>query len=171
MREFLTAILVLALIGLGASALLHLALGACALWPWVAPPMDEAPPGRLARLARADWPIVILFVGCFVAAFPALLAVRAGGRGNGDQHFWRKVVLPALPAWMKTVFYVLLVYSVVLFCGVLVLLQVTAADTKLLMGVVFTAAFMALYYGHFMLLFFRLHRRGEQPPDAGDEGS
>jgi len=163
---------VLALVGLGASALLHAALGACALWPRVAPPTDETPPGRLARLVRADWPIVTLFVGCFVVAFPALLAVRAAGRGHSDQHFWRKVVLPALPAWMKAVFYALLVYSVTLFCGVLILIQVTAADTRLLMGAVFTAAFMALYYGHFLLLFFRLYRCGpEPPPIAGARGS
>jgi hypothetical protein len=166
MREFLTAILVLSLIGLGASALLHLALAACALWQWVEP-SAHGEPSRLARLIRADWPMVALFVGCFVVAFPALLAVRSAGRGHSDRHFWRKIVLPALPAWMRAVFYVLLVYSVAAFCGVLVLLQVTAADTKLLMGAVFTAAFMALYFGHFMLLYYRLYANG-RPGGDGD---
>jgi hypothetical protein len=120
--------------------------------------------------AAGTWLLAGLFVAGLLVAFSTIGAIQRAGRGKDDDDFWRKVVLPACPPWMRTAFYALLGYSVLwLVLGVAMILW-TDVDADRPMGLIFSAAFMALYAGYAMVLYFRLYTpAGRGEGTRGDE--
>jgi len=139
MKALLTALLLLCPAGVSASAGLHVA---GALGPGL----------KLLRL------FVVLLAGCFVVALPTIVSCRRFSAGRSGREFWRRHVYPACPGWMKWTFRALMAYLAAWVVAGGVLAAVDPAGAERWVAMVFTASFMALYFGCGVLLCFRLGR-------------
>jgi len=154
MKGFLRVILAAAQVGLIAAALAHVGMfvGIDAPEAWA-------------------WTLGVLLIGCIVTGLCGIWAIQEPGKDySDDNRFWREVLLPACPIWMRVVFYVLIAYTVLLLVLTVALLAITGGDSERTFGLTFSAGFASLYFASIMLLWFRLVAADKLPPPLPPDG-
>ena len=147
MKGFLRVILAAAQVGLVGSAAMHvgmlIGIDAPEVWAWT---------------------LGVLFAGCVVTGLCGIWTIQEPAKGYSDDKFWREVLLPACPRWMRVTFYVLTAYTVLLLALTIALLGMTEIGSERTFGLTFSAGFASLYFASIMLLHFRLVAADKLPP-------